>query len=195
MFRSSTPSTVAAINTLLLCSSLLCTATAHASNFFKEGPSVFNYNYAELKFLDLDSADGLSFSGSADIKKNIAINVEYANLSDGPADLDLLTFGSAFYRQSARYKKADYILAAGLQYLSGNGSDSDTGIFISAGTRYAVNNSMEANAAMKLNTTGDTDLSLHLAGLYEFTPGFSGLIETDIGDDTSFGLGVRFYWR
>ncbi len=187
----STPVSIAAA----ICGALACTSAHSADGIFSKGPSVFNYNYVEAKFLDFDGADGLAFTGSADIKKNIALNVEYAKLSDGPADLDVLAFGATFYKQSVRYPQADYLLAAGLERFSGNGSSSDTGIYLSAGTRYALNDAMEINGALQLSTTGDTDISVHLAALYEVSPGFSGLVETDIGDGNSFGLGVRFYWR
>ena len=71
----------------------------------------------------------------------------------------------------------------------------DTGLFVNGGIRYAVNEPLEVNAALGISTVFDTDINLLLRALYEVSKGFSAFVETDIGGDSSLGLGVRFYWR
>ena len=68
-------------------------------------------------------------------------------------------------------------------------------MFISVGARYAVNDALEVNGALELSTLFDTDLTARIAALYEVSTGFAALVETEIGDDTAIGLGLRFYWR
>ncbi len=168
---------------------------AVAEGFLKNGPSVFNYNYVEIKYVDVDGGDGFSLLGSADIKENIALQVEFSQFEFGSAEVDVLQFGASYYIQSRSYPLADWVFSAGFERLSGDRFSSDSGIFVSAGTRYAVNDVLEVNAALELATAGDTDLNLHLAALYEVTPGFSAVLATDLGDDSSLGIGIRFYWR
>ncbi|MEM7259114.1 MAG: hypothetical protein AAF404_17190, partial [Pseudomonadota bacterium] len=158
-----------------------------AADLFAKGPSVFNYNFAEVKYIDGDGADGFALVGSGDIKDNIALRVNYIS---GDNDVDALRLGATYYKQSQRYPRADLNLSAGLDRVEDEG-----GIFASIGTRYAFNDVIELNAAIELNTVGDTDLDILLAGFYELSPGFSALLETNIGDDTAIALGVRFYWR
>lgn len=180
--------------TIALCA--LCSATgAAAEGLLKIGPSVFNYNYVEIKYVDVDGGDGFSLVGSGDIKQNIALQVEYSQFGSGFADVDLLQFGGSYYIQSQSYPAADWVFAAGIENFSSGSRSSDSGIYASAGTRYAVNNLLEINAALQLSTAGDTDLNLSLAALYELSPGLSFLVETDLGDDSTLGIGARFYWR
>lgn len=167
---------------------------AMAQQFLRTGPNVFNYNYVELKFLDVGSADGFGLVGSADIKPNVALNVEYVALSVGSFDSNILRLGATNYIGSISYDQADWVYAAGLDFAGGDGSN-DIGLFISAGARYAVNDALEVNGALEVSTLFDTDLTARIAAIYEVSTGFAALIETEIGDDTAIGLGLRFYWR
>jgi hypothetical protein len=166
------------------------TGTAMSAELFKQGPSVFNYNFLELKYLDADGGDGLGLVGSGDIRPNIALRVDYAEAGSGNVDVDALRLGATYYIQSQAYRQADWNFAAGLDRVEDEG-----GIFLSAGTRYALNDVIELNGALELSTVFDTDLSVRLAGLYEISPGFSAFLETELSDDSGIGLGVRFYWR
>ena len=165
-----------------------------AQDFLRTGPHVFNYNYVELKYLDVDNADGFGFVGSADIKPNLALKVEYSALSVGSFDSNILRLGATNYIGSTIYRQADWVFDAGLDFAGGDGSN-DTGLFISGGARYAVNDALEVNGAFELSTLFDTDLTARVAALYEVSTGFAALVEAEIGDDTAIGLGLRFYWR
>lgn len=175
---------VAAVSTGCL---LIACGNSNAE-LLKKGPSVFNYNFVEVKLLD---SDGFGLTGSADIKENIAIRVDFTEIDTGPfGDSSALRLGGSYYIQSKSYPQADWVFSAGLDSFS-----SETGLFLSAGTRYAIDDALEINGAVELTTIGDTDITLELAALYEFSPGFSGFAAVDVGDDTQLALGVRFYWR
>lgn len=161
--------------------------SAFASELFSKGPSVFNYNFVEIKYYDADGTDGFGLVGSGDIRENIALRVNYINADNGN---DGLRLGVTYYKQSQDFPRADLNFSAGLDRVEDEG-----GIFVSAGTRYAFNDIIELNAAVELNTVFDTDLNILLAGLYEVSPGFSILLETNLGDDSVIALGARFYWR
>lgn len=184
-------------NTLVAVCGLLLLATSGpgAAEFLKKGPSVFNYNFLEAKYIDADGFDGLGLTGSGDIKQNIAVRVDFTQLSSGRFDSSALRLGGTYYIQSQAYPQADWVFGAGLDRYSFDGGGDDSGLFLSAGTRYAINDAMEANATVELTTAGDTDITIRLAGLYEVSTGFSATLGTDIGDDTGISLGVRFYWR
>ena len=164
---------------------------AQANDLFKSGPSVFNYNYVELKFIDASGAEGIGLFGSADYKENIALQVDYAGLS---GDADFVTGVVTWHKQAARFPQADWLLSGGLQAGDINGND-DAGLILSAGARYAVSDPLEVSGSLSLSTLFDTDLSLNLKALYEVATGFSALVETNLSDDSSIAVGVRFYWR
>ena len=166
-----------------------------AAELLKKGPSVFNYNFVEAKYIDADGSDGFGLTGSADIRDNIALRVDFSQLSSGRFDATGLRLGGTYYIQSQAYPQADWVFGGGLDRYDFDLGGDDSGLFFSAGIRYAINDAMEANASVELTTAGDTDITINLAGLYEVAPGFSALLATDIGDDSAIALGVRFYWR
>ena len=174
--------------------SLLC-SSANAADLLKSGPSVFNYNFAEVLYLDDDNADGFGLRFSADIRENYALRFEYARVSDGGFDADTLIGVVTYHIETARFRgKADWVFDAGLEFVDADGND-DTGIFLDAGIRYAVNDQLEVNGKLGLATVFDTDIFLSLRALYEVSTGFSVFLETDLGSRSDLGLGVRFYWR
>lgn len=175
-------------------SALMFSTQSMAQDFLRTGPHVFNYNYAEIKYLDVDNADGFGLVGSADIKPNLALKVQYATLSAGSFDSNVLRLGATNYIGSSSYSQADWVFEAGLDFAGGDG-DSDTGLFVSGGVRYALNDAMELNGAIELSTLYDTDLTAKLAALYEVSTGFAALVEAELGDGNAIGFGVRFYWR
>lgn len=182
----------------ILAAAITCALTfstqSHALDFLRTGAHVFNYNYAELKYVDVDDADGLALVGSADFRPNLALRVEYTALSAGSFDLDVLRLGATNYIGSTTYKQADWVFQAGLDIAGGDGDD-DTGIYLSGGTRYAVSDALEVNGTLEVSTLFDTDLTAQIAALYEISTGFAALAELEFGDDTALSLGIRFYWR
>jgi len=173
----------------------LLSGSAQAIDLLKSGPSVFNYNFADALYLNDDSADGIGLRFSADIRENYAVQFSYARLSDGGFDVDSLAGGVAYHIETARFRgKADWVFDAGLNFVDVESID-DTGIFLGAGIRYAVSDPLEVNGRISISTVFDTDVILSLRALYEISTGLSAFVETDLGDGSTLGLGVRFYWR
>jgi len=167
---------------------------ASADSLLKTGPSVFNYDYGDLLYVD-DDANGLGLRFSADIRDNYALQIGYTRLSAGRFDYDTLSGGIAYHIEAANYRgKADWVFDVGFRTADAAGID-ETGLYLGAGMRYAVNDALEVNGALNLDTIFDTDLTVNLRALYEVATGFSGLLETTIGDGSYLGLGLRFYWR
>lgn len=169
-------------------------STAHADGFLKTGPSVFNYDNIDLTFIDADIFNGVGVSVSTEFKENYAIRVGYSQLEVEDADADALDLGVDYHIQSARYPRADWVFGAGLQKIDTELSD-ETGLDLRAGIRYAMTDALELSSSFIVQTVEDTDVGLNLTALYEITTGFSGLVQTNISDDSSLGLGLRFYWR
>ena len=46
--------------------------SAHAADLLKTGPSVFNYNFADVLYIDEGNLDGIGLRFSADIRENYA---------------------------------------------------------------------------------------------------------------------------
>lgn len=184
---------LATLGAIAFLSSSFFTTSANAEGLLKSGPSVFNYNYVDLEYLDRNSNDGFALRFSADFKPNYAFNVGYSKLGSGRRDIDFLSAGVTYHIQTANYPQADWVFDAGFQSVDA-GSD-DSGLLLGAGIRYAMNDALELNGTLNLTTVGDTDLAINIRALYEVATGFSALLETDIGDNSALGLGLRFYWR
>ena len=172
-----------------------CLNNAQAIGFLKEGPSNFNYNYAEIAYVDFDDDfDGVSLRFSASFHQNYAFRASYSRASAGSFDLDSLFGAVTYHIQSRAYPQADWFLEAGLVAVDLD-FDDDVGISLGGGVRYGLSDALELNGNLFLATAFDTDLLIELRALYEFASGFSGFAETTFGDGTTLGLGLRFYWR
>ncbi len=171
---------------------------AQAQDFIKSGPSVFNYNFVEGAYVDVDGTDGIALTGSGDVADNIAILVSYTRVSEGSADADGISFGGVYHVKAGNFPMADWVFSGGFERVevtSGPFSDSDSGLFLSGGIRYGFSEAFEGNATLGLSTLGDTDIGFALRGLYNITPQLSAFAEADIGEDTAIGIGLRYYWR
>ena len=183
------------LSAVILFSAVASLNNAHAIGFLKKGPSNFNYNFAEIAYVDFDdSLDGLSLRFSASFDENYAFRVAYSRASADAFDADTLTAGVTYHIQSSAYPRADWLLDAGLIAVDLDFAD-DVGISIGGGVRYGLSDALELNGNLSLQTAFDSDLIIELRALYEFASGFSGFVETSFGDGTTLGLGLRFYWR
>jgi len=96
-----------AIVFLGLISLLGLSGQTHAQGFLKSGPSVFNYNYIDLKYIDVESTDGLNLQLSADIRDNTAFGVTYYRGSSGPIDADTLGLSLSYYIKARALAETD----------------------------------------------------------------------------------------
>jgi len=167
---------------------------AHAQGFLKSGPSVFNYNYIDLKYIDVESTDGLNLQLSADVRDNTAFGVSYYRGGDGPIDADTLGLSLSYYIKARALPETDWIYSLGYSRVEVGRFD-DSGINISAGLRKAIHNALEVNASFIISTVGDTDASLQFRALYDIDPRFAAMVEVGFDDATALGIGVRYYWN
>jgi len=178
--------TLKAVFAVALFSVTACLNNAHAIGFLKKGPSNFNYNFAEIAYVDFDDdLNGVSLRFSASFQQNYAFRASYSRASVGSFDVDSLFGAVTYHIQSRAYPKADWLLDAGLVAINNDG----------AGVRYDLSDALELNGNLFLQTAFDTDLVIELRALYAFAPSFSGFVEAGFGDGTALGLGVRYYWR
>ena len=184
-----------AVFTCVLFSAAAFLNNAQAIGFLKEGPSNFNYNFAEIAYVDFDdNLDGVSLRFSASFQQNYAFRASYIRASAGSFDTDALFGAVTYHIQSSAYPQADWLLDAGLIAVN-NDFDDEVGFSLGAGVRYGLSDALELNGNLFLQSVFDTDLVIELRALYEFASGFSGFVETSFGDGTTLGLGLRFYWR
>ncbi len=183
-----------ALGILAVTSGLFFNTTVLAQDFLKSGPSVFNYNYVDVAYLDSDDSDAIGIRFSADFKENLAFNAAF--LKNNDFDANLLSVGATYHIQTTNYPKADWIFSAGIARISGDDiRNTETGFDLSGGLRYGLSDELELNGQLSLSTLGETDLTITLRALYEVATGFSAFVETDIGDGSGIGIGGRFYWR
>ena len=109
-----------------------------SAQLLKTGPSVFNYNFGDLAYVDDDIADGFGLRFSADIRENYALQVAYRRLSAGSLDVDAITGSVAYHIESSRFRgKADWVFDVGIDIIDAESID-ETGLNAGAGIRYAI---------------------------------------------------------
>lgn len=168
----------------------------------------FQYRYveAQLLFGDLDlnlaveaSMDLVEGSRPTDGVFGIA-HLYYATEEEGAADLDWLGLavgGGYHYRV---HDQVDLLASAELEYLSfentvsgvGSYDDSEVGIRLHGGARFALNEEIELRAGVTHHTAVDAWTQVELAGQYSFTPQFAVVGQIEFGENTLFGIGGRF---
>jgi len=182
------------ISQLALVLLVLAFNPAYSQGFLKSGPSVFNYNYIDLKYVDVETTDGVNLQLSADVRDNTAFGVNYYRGSDGPVDADTLGLSLSYYIKARALRETDWIFGLGYSRVE-VGSFDDNGLDVSAGLRKAIHNALEVNASFNISTIGDTDASLNFRALYDIDPRFSALVEVGFDDTTDLGIGIRYYWN
>ncbi|HEX5637232.1 MAG TPA: hypothetical protein VFY78_09110, partial [Gammaproteobacteria bacterium] len=153
--------------------------------------------YISSEFDNVDG-DGISGSVSAAVAPNIAVNASYTTISyDFDTDVDSLSLGVEFHTPIA--PGTDFV--AGINYLDAEitdsffGSADDTGNVLTGGIRHELSNTVELEARIvRVDIFDETDTGFAVAGLMDITgtPVQVGLGFSDIGEETSLEIGVRF---
>ena len=194
---------------LLLASALMATTVMAA-----DGPS-YTYgqvSYVDMEFDDLDGidvdGDGFNFGGSVAIADMAHV---FASYTDGDIDIDDFGFGdiSADYTEVAagiglNYAVSETVdLVGRLAYVSAeievSGFEVDeNGYALGAGVRAMVMPQLELNGGVTYTDLGDdfdSDTSLDLGAVYNFTDMFAAVGGISFSDDvTQYGIGVRLYF-
>lgn len=187
------------MKTLALLAGLLIHGVALGQS--TESPATnLNYNYAELRFVDVDSnsGDGLSFKGSYDLNNDWLIVGGVTSLDfNNNVDATFIEIGAGYVWDY----NADFDLVATLRYVNASvdnpgGGDDDSGFALSAGTRGMLTPKFEIRGSVNHINLDNSDTYLELAGDYYFTPRLSAGVSLEFAGDTDvFTIGGRWYFR
>lgn len=182
---------------LLLCFGLPTAAFAQAG---QQQSAPLNYNYAELRFIDVDSngGDGFRFNGSYELDNNWLIVGGLTALDfNNNVDATIIEVGAGYVWNYNR----DFDFFSTLRYVNvdvdtnGGGSD-DSGFAFSAGTRGFLAPQFEIRGSVNHVNLDNSDTYLELAGDYYFTRQFSAGISLELAGDTDvFTIGGRWFFR
>lgn len=185
---------------LILIAGLLASNLAFAQTSQQPASGSLNYNYLELRFVDVDNAggNGLRFGGSYDFGNNWLLvgGVTSVNFDDN-VDGTWYEIGPGYVW---RYNN-DFDLFASVRYATfdihepGFNSD-DNGIAFSAGTRGLLTPQFEIRGSVNHTTVGFKDTYLAFAGDYHFNPQFAaGLSLEFAGDNDMITIGGRWFFK
>ncbi len=162
--------------------------------------STFDYNYAELRFVDVDiaSGDGIRMNGSYELQDNWLIVGGLTTLDyNNNVDSTMFEIGGGYVHNyssdwdligTARFVRVDVDTPFG-------GGD-DNGFALSAGTRGWLMPQFEIRGSVNHVNLDNSDTYLELAGDYYFSERFSAGLSLDFaGDNDAFTLGARWYLR
>lgn len=171
-----------------------------AQNFFDDllskPPGDMNYRYLSVSFVDYDEAgDGLGFSGSFEVKENIAAQIYYDNTSENSVDVTVLGADAIVHQEMPKMDSTDLILGAGVRKVDVP-SDSEFGLVFTAGARKEMDPDLEFNAMVQIETVDGMDIDFGFGGVYEISPILHFQADYRIAGEDGFdrlGLGVRYY--
>jgi len=184
---------------MFLVAVLLTPGFAFAQNAAGQSPAL-DYNYAELRFVDVDTAggDGFRLNGSFELQNNWLVVGGLTSLDfNNNVDATIFEIGGGYVYNYA----PDWDLVGTLRFVSadydfGNGSDDDNGFALSAGTRGLLTPQFEIRGSVNHINLDNSDTYLELAGDYYFTERFSAGISLEFAGDTDvFTLGARWFFR
>lgn len=156
-----------------------------------------NYNYLELRYLDVDANGGQGWllGGSIDVGDNFILLGSITGLSfDFNIDANLYRLGGGY----VWHYNPDWDFLATAQYVNVDidGSDDDNGVQFTGGTRGLITPQFEVRGFVHYTTAVDSDTWLEIAGDYRFNNQFAAGVSIEFGGDTDvFTIGGRFYFR
>ncbi|MGI9260001.1 MAG: hypothetical protein ACR2QQ_14285 [Gammaproteobacteria bacterium] len=162
--------------------------------------SPFDYNYAELRFVDTDrgSGDGLRVNGSFELQNNWLV-VGGLTLLDFNSNVDSTTFeigGGYVHNYSPNWDLVGTARFVRVDVDTPFGGGDDNGFALSAGARGWLTPEFEVRGSVNHLNLDNSDTYLELAGDYYFSESFSAGLSLDFaGDDDVFTLGARWFFR
>ena len=185
------------MKTLVLLAGLLASGVATAQYEQQSQYGGINYDYLELRYVDVDAngGSGFLFGGSIDVGDNFFLLGSISVLEfNQNVDADLIQLGGGY----AWHYNNDWDFLASAQYVNVDvdGSDGDNGVRISGGTRGLIVPEFEVRGFVHYTTAGDGDTWLEIAGDYRFNRKFAAGVSIEFGGDTDvFTIGGRWYFR
>lgn len=185
------------MKTLVLLAGLLACSLASAQYSQQPQYGGINYDYLELRYVDLDTngGDGVNFGASIDVGDNFIIlgSITALNFNNNvDANMYLLGGGYVWHYNN------DFDFFATAQYVNidVDGGGSENGAKLSGGTRGLITPQFEIRGLVNHITAGDSDTYLEIAGDYYFNRKFAVGLSLEFGGDTDvFTIGGRFFFR
>jgi hypothetical protein len=186
------------MKTLVLLAALLASSLATAQTSQQPHTGGVNYDYLELRFVDVDTngGDGLRFGGSLDLGDNRLIVGSLTSLNfNNNVDATLFEVGGGY----VWHYNNDFDFLATVQYVhieADGARNPDDGIRFSGGTRGLITPQFEIRGFLNHTTAGDSDTYLEIAGDYYFNRQFAlGLSFEFAGDNDVVTIGGRWFFR
>lgn len=162
-------------------------------------PTDLNYNYLELRFVDLDNdGDGLRLYGSYDLRNDWIVVGGLTSVDFGSSvDLDIFEIGGGYIWEYA----PNWDLVSTVRFVRASvdtpaGSDDDNGFALSGGVRGFLAPQLEIRGSVNHINLDNSDTYLELAADYYFARQFSAGISVEFaGDSDLFSVGARWYFR
>ena len=160
-----------------------------------------NYNYVEGSYIEVESEDGLKFSGSLQFSENVFTRASYWDIDQGPYSLSRTMFAiGALMEASSNATIYGLLGYTDLDaQISGLGSGSVDGWTGAVGIRSDVSENLELNAEASRDSLESSidSTTISVGGVYTLTEnlgitGKVGNIDFDGEDGTLYTLGVRF---
>jgi hypothetical protein len=185
---------------LLIVATLLMYGTAAAQTTAQPSQSELSYNYAELRFVDVDSngGDGFRFGGSYELNGPwLLLGAITALDFNSNVDSTLLELGGGYvWNYTDDFDLVGTLRLVRAEVDTPGGSANDTGFALSAGTRGLIAPQFEVRGSVNHINMDNSDTYLELAGDYYFTEQFSaGLSLEFAGDTDSLTIGARWFFR
>jgi len=156
----------------------------------------FNYNYGQLGY-ETGDFEGLVLTGSFDINKDIFIIAHYADTTNDDFGVDVdyseLSIGAGYHMPVNKDMDAVFTVSLVDADIDGPvlGAGGDTGILLTAGVRFNLNESVEFAGGAFYNSAFDIDFGIQAEARYNINKTMSaGLNYTN--SDAIDGLGVNF---
>ena len=162
--------------------------------------SSLKYNFAELRFVDLDvsGGDGFRLNGSYRVSGNWLVVGGVTSLDfNNNVDSTTVELGAGYfwpYRDTWDFVANARIVRMDVD--TPGGSADDTGIGLEGGVRGLITPSFEVRGSVNHINLDNSDTYLELAGDYYFTPNFvAGLSVEFAGDVDALTLGGRWFFQ
>jgi len=185
------------MKTLVLLAGLLASGLAIAQSSQPTQFGGVNYNYLELRFVDVETngGDGLLFGGSIDVGDNFLILGSITSLEfNNDVDASLYQLGGGY----VWHYNNDFDFLATVQYVNidVDGASDENGVKLTGGTRGLITPQFEIRGFVNHITAGDSDTYLEIAGDYRFNNRFAAGLSIEFGGDNDvFTIGGRFFFR
>lgn len=187
------------MKSLVLLVGLLAQGVALAQSNLQQRTDL-SYNYAELRFVDVDTngGDGFALNGSYDLQNNWLIVGGITAIDfNNNVDVTWLEVGAGYVWPLSE----DFDLVSTLRFVNGDldapgGGRDDNGFALSSGARGLLTPQFEVRGSVNHINLDNSDTYLEVAGDYYITPQISaGLSLEFAGDSDAITIGARWFFK